>query len=111
MGLKVECPQCKYRNGPKAKTCKCGVALSKFSGRAWWIEYYQEGQRKRERIGPNKGAAEQRLREVLSARAEGRHIKKSPDIKTTFKDLAHWYLDLAEVKAKRSYLRDPVSYT
>ena len=109
MGLKVECPQCKYRNGPKAKTCKCGVALSKFSGRAWWIEYYQEGQRKRERIGPNKAAAEQRLREVLSARAEGRHIKKSPDIKTTFMDLAHWYLDLAEVKAKRSYVRDQYS--
>jgi hypothetical protein len=66
------------------------------------IEYYQEGQRKRERLGPNKGAAEQRLREVLSGRAEGRHIKKSPDIKKTLKDLTHWYLDLAEVKAKRS---------
>ena len=33
MGLQLECPQCKYRNSPKAKTCKCGAALSKFSGR------------------------------------------------------------------------------
>jgi integrase len=105
MGLKLECPQCKYRNSPKAKTCKCGVALSKFSGRVWWIEYYQEGRRIRERIGPNKGA-EQRLREVLSARAEGRHIKKSPDAQTLFKALAAWYLELPEVKAKRSYGRD-----
>jgi integrase len=109
MGLKLECPQCKNRNSPKAKTCKCGVALSKFSGRVWWIEYYQEGRRFRERIGPNKAAAEQRLREVLSARAEGRHIKKSPDLKTTFRDLAQWYLELAEVRAKRSYSRDQYS--
>jgi integrase len=106
MGLKVECPQCKYRNGPEAKTCKCGVALSKFSGRVWWIEFYQEGQRKRERIGPNKAAAKQRLRELLSARAEGRYIKKNPDAKTAFRELATWYLDLVEVKAKRSYDRD-----
>jgi hypothetical protein len=47
-----------------------------------------EGRRKRERIGPNKAAAEQRLREVLSAIAEGRYIKKSPDVKTRFRDLA-----------------------
>jgi hypothetical protein len=46
---------------------------------------------------------------VSKRRAEGRHIKKSPDIKTTFKDLAHWYLDLAVVKAKRSYVRDQYS--
>ncbi len=30
----------------------------------------------------------------MSARAEGRYIKKSPDILTHFKDLAQWYLDL-----------------
>jgi hypothetical protein len=106
MGLLVECPECKKRNSQKAKTCKCGFALAKFSGRVWWIEWYQEGQRKRERIGPNKGAAEQRLREILSARTEGRHIHKSPDTCTTFKELSKWYLGLAEVKAKRSFDRD-----
>jgi len=77
MGLLVECPECKKRNSQKAKTCKCGFALAKFSGRVWWIEWYQDGQRKRERIGPNKSAAEQRLREVLTARTEGRYIKKA----------------------------------
>ena len=60
----------------------------------------------RERIGPNKAAAEQRYREVMSARTEGRYIKKSPDATTLFKDLAAWYLDLPEVKAKRSYNKD-----
>ncbi len=77
----------------------------RFSGRVWWIEWYQDGQRKRERIGPNKVAAEQRLK-VLTARAEGRYIKKSPEARVRFKDLAAWYLDLPEVKAKRSYRRD-----
>ncbi|MBW1985965.1 MAG: tyrosine-type recombinase/integrase [Deltaproteobacteria bacterium] len=106
MGLLVECPECKKRNSQKVKVCKCGFALAKYSGRVYWIEWYQDGYRKRERIGPNKEAAEQRLREVLSARAEGRHIKKSPDIRTKFQDLAQWYLNLPEVQAKKTYRRD-----
>jgi integrase len=107
MGLLIECPDCKRRNSQKAKVCTCGFALAKFSGRVWWIEYYdQEKRLRRERIGPNKAAAEHRLREVLSAKAEERHIKKNPEAKTTFKALAQWYLELPEVKAKRSYDRD-----
>jgi integrase len=106
MGLLVECPECKARNSAKVKACKCGFALAKFSGRVYWIEYYQAGQRLRERIGPNKESAEQRLREVKSAITEGRYIQKSPDARTLFKTLAAWYLELPEVKAKRSYDRD-----
>jgi integrase len=106
MGLLIECPECKRRNSQKAKNCKCGFALAKFSGKVYWIDYLVDGYRKRERIGPNKEAAEQRYREVLSARTEGRYIQKNPDTKTTFKELSRWYLELAEVKAKRSYDRD-----
>jgi integrase len=115
VGLLVECPECKKRNSPKAKVCtgkkkngnSCKFALAKFSGRVWWIEYYDHDKRlRRERVGPNKAAAEQRLREVLSARTEGRFIKKNPDAQRRFKDIAAWYLDLPEVKAKKSYDRD-----
>jgi hypothetical protein len=60
MGLLVECPACKKRNSSRVKTCKCGFALAKFSGRTYWIDYLIEGQRRRERIGPNKQAAEHR---------------------------------------------------
>jgi integrase len=110
MGLLIECPECKRRNSQKEKACKkCNFALAKFSGRVYWIEWYQDGYRRRERIGPNKTAAEQRLREALSARTEGRHIKKSPDARTPFKYLASWYLQLPEVKAKRSYDRDQLT--
>ncbi|MHB8069055.1 MAG: tyrosine-type recombinase/integrase [Desulfobaccales bacterium] len=107
MALLVECPECKKRNSQKAKNCKCGFALAKHPGRVWWIEYYDlEMRLRRERIGPSKAAAEQRLREVLKARTEGRYITKCQDTRTLFKNLAQWYLDLPEVKAKRSYDRD-----
>ena len=128
-GELVECSQCNKRYSPKAKICPecktqnnlqaknllrkneervpCGFNLGKFPGRVWWIEYYDHAKRlRRERIGPNKAAAEHRLREVLSERTEGRHIKKSPDALTLFKNLAIWYLNLSEVQTKRSYKRD-----
>jgi integrase len=66
----------------------------------------ESGQRKRERIGPNKSAADQRRGEVLTARIEGRYINKNPDTHTRFKTLAAWYLELPEVKAQGSYSRD-----
>jgi integrase len=88
---------------------KCGAALTKFSGKSYWIEYYLEGRRKRERIGPNKRAAEARLQKVLAARAEGRALDIKKDRNVRFDQLVEWYLDLPEVKAKRSYDRDVMS--
>ena len=104
----VQCPECKRRNGGKEKACKkCGFNLAKFSRRVYWIEYRDQDNRlRRERIGSNKLAAEHRLRDVESALVEGRYIKKSPDACTLFNALANWYLELPEVKAKRSYDRD-----
>jgi len=45
--LPGECPECKKRNSHKAKACKCGFALAKFSGRVYWIDYLVHGQRRR----------------------------------------------------------------
>jgi integrase len=103
------CPECKEPKSLKGKSCICGLNLAKAKGKVYWIEWYQDGHRRRERIGPSKEAAEQRLREVLTARTEGRHIKKRPDTKTSFKELTDWYLNLPEVKAKDSYQRDQYS--
>jgi len=88
-----ECPSCKFK-------------LRKAPGKVYWIEYYINGKRKRERIGPNKAAAEQRLREVLKLRTEERYIDKDPAARLTLGELCKWYLDLPEVKAKDSYDRD-----
>lgn len=117
MGLLVECPnpECGKLNGQRAlakaeaegrqklDSCiNCGKLFnSHLKGRVYWIEYYEQNKRlKRERIGSNKAAAGQRLREVLKARAEGRYIRKSPDIKTTIKDLVEGYMKSPKPKIR-----------
>ncbi len=124
MALLQECPRCKVKLSfryqaevkevdevkkieiERSECPKCGFKLRKASGKAYWIEYYINGRRKRERIGPNKEAAEQRLREVLKLRTEERYIDKDPAARLTLGELCKWYLDLPEVKAKDSYDRD-----
>jgi integrase len=124
MALLQECPRCKkklsfkyqgeLKEGEGVKKVSkvrdncpsCGCKLQKAAGKVFWIEYYVNGKRKRERIGPNKSAAEQRLREVLNLRTEERYIDKDPAARMTLTELCKWYLDLPEVKAKDSYNRD-----
>jgi integrase len=103
MGILVECPMCKIRGGLKRKLCKCGHNVQKAGSKNYWIEYYLVGKRTRERIGMSKQAAENRLREVKTAKAEGRHINKNKNVAITLGQLRDWYLDLSEVKQKRSY--------
>ena len=107
MALLQECPQCRKRYTMKRKTCTCGFRFEKASGKVYWIEYYLDGRKRRERMGTNKAAAEHRLREVLSRRAEGRVVKKIKD--PTFDELKKWYLDLPQIKNKKSYDRDILS--
>ena len=64
MALLIECPNCKNRNSLKNLICKCGKKIRKESNKCYWIEYYIDGQRKRERIGHSKLAAENRLEEA-----------------------------------------------
>jgi integrase len=124
MALLQECPRCKEKlsfkyqvevrereevkkiEKERSECPRCGFKLRKASGKAYWIEYYINGRRKRERIGPNKEAAEQRLREVLKLRTEERFIDKDPAARLTLGGLCKWYLELPEVKAKDSYSRD-----
>jgi integrase len=123
MALLQECPRCKMKlslkcqiqvkEGDKTKKTQerkdcpsCGFKLRKASGKAYWIEYYINGRRKRERIGPNKQAAEQRLREVLKLRTEEKYIDKDPAARLTLVALCKWYLELPEVKAKETKIKD-----
>ena len=109
MAILQECPKCRKRLSITKKECPCGFSLGKASGKVYWIEYYLNCHRKRERIGTNKAAAENRLREVLTKRAEGRYINKAKDLRLTFDDLAMWYLQLPQILAKSSYDRDSLS--
>ena len=103
MGILVECPACRKRGGLKRKICECGRNVQKANSKNYWIDYYWEGKRTRERIGRSKQAAENRLREVQTAKAEGRHIKKNKNETVTIGALRDWYLDLSEVKQRRSF--------
>jgi len=107
VALLQECPRCKKRYSIHRKVCTCGFRFEKASGKVYWIEYYLDGRKRRERIGTNKAAAEYRLREVLSRRAEGRVVKKIKD--PLFDELKKWYLDLPQIKNKKSYDRDILS--
>jgi integrase len=104
--LIVECPKCRYRNSVKNAKCKCGFHLKKQSGKLYWIDYYMNGIRKRERIGRSKEAAENRLREVETQIAEDRYIEKDKNAKMTIDGICKWYLVLEDIKAKKSYRRD-----
>ena len=103
MGILVECPACKIRGGLKRKLWKCGYNVQKADSKNYWIEYYLEGKRTRERIGRSKQAAENRIREIQTAKAEGRHINKNKNSLVNLGNLRDWYLDLPEVMQKRSF--------
>lgn len=124
MAILIECPKCRKRHGEKEKkvsldesstsvslvprqNCTCGFGLGKAGAKVYWIEYYLKGSRRRERIGPSRTAAEHRLREVLSLRTENRYIRRAK--KQKFSDLADWYLNQPNIKARRSHERDEFS--
>ena len=103
MGILVECPNCKMRISLSRKVCKCGNKVQKADSKNYWIEYYLNGKRTRDRIGRSKKAAENRFREIQTAKAEGRHINKNKNSLVNLGNLRDWYLDLPEVMQKRSF--------
>ena len=105
MGLLIECPVCRKRIGIKKGICTCGKNVRKDSGKCYWIEYYLDGSRVRERIGFSKLAAENRFREVQTAKAEKRNIRTNLNAVVTLQSIASWYLQLDEVIELSSFER------
>ena len=76
----------------------------------YWIDYYVNGHRKRERIGADKRLAETVLRKRKVEIAEGRFLEKQRPVTTTFEELADAYLVYArDQQQKRSWKRDRTS--
>ena len=118
MGLQVECPQCGYRNPEGVAECqgtfrfgkrkgqKCGFSrLKKAAGKIYWVDYRENGKRKRERIGPSKAAAEARELDIQKALTEKRHIERDKNATVTLEHLFDWFLNLQEVRSLDSYPR------
>lgn len=102
MGLLVECPRCRHRQGDDSIPCKkCGALLKKFSHKVYWIEYRNgERRRRRERIGPNKSLTETVYHKRLVQRAEGRLLDKKKVSKDKISDLVKQYEEWSKVNNK-----------
>ena len=68
----------------------------------WWIDYYVNGRRKRERIGPDKKLAEVVLKQRQAEIAARKGLDKRTVPRRTFLDLAALSLDRAQVN-RRGY--------
>jgi integrase len=78
----------------------------------YWIDYYVNGRRKRERIGPDKRLAETVHRKRKVEIAEGKYLDRQRPITTTFDDLTKAYISYArDQQQKRSWTRDRTSIT
>src|SRR6266542_5815861 len=63
----------------------------------YWIDYYVEGHRKRERIGPDKRLADTVLRKRKVEIAEGKFLDKRKVPRCSFNELGDLYLEWAKV--------------
>ncbi|MCK4858078.1 MAG: site-specific integrase [candidate division Zixibacteria bacterium] len=83
------------------------MALFK-KGRTWYVDYYVDGKRKREAVGPNRKMAEKILMKRKTQIAENKYLDVVKKPKTTFDELAKIYMDYAKTN-KLSWTRDQLS--
>lgn len=71
---------------------RCGQGLK--PDPAWWIEYYFEGRRKREKIGPSRVLADQVLAKRRVEIVENKYLDIRKEPKIRFEDFADEYLEV-----------------
>jgi hypothetical protein len=92
------------QNKPKPKLPK-GIFYDRG---AYWLQYLVNGQRFRDRIGPNLRETEAVLRKRRAAIRENRFFEKRQSVTTTFDELSAAYLLYAR-QNKRSWAREATS--
>jgi len=75
-------------------------------GENWHIDYYYQGKRKREKIGPSKNLAEIILKKRKVEIAEGKFLDIKKEEKVKFEELAQMYLELHAKPNKRTWHSD-----
>ena len=75
----------------------------------WWIDYYFQGRRKREKIGPNKREAETVLGKRKAQIREGKFFDIRRNEKIKFEDFTKMYLESYSKPNKKSWQRDEAS--
>lgn len=76
--------------------------------KAWFIDYYQGGKRRRESIGPSKKQAELVLKKRMIEIAEGKFLDVKKEEKIKFEEFANTFLELHSKlnKKNRVFVRD-----
>jgi len=78
-------------------------------GTNWYIDYYVQGRRKREKIGPSKAQARVVLQKRKVQIAEGKFLDVHRYEKIKFEDMARTYLEAYSRPNKKSSRRDSIS--
>ena len=79
-----------------------------FRQKAYWIDYYVNGRRKREKVGSSKSLAKAALRKRLTQVAEGKFLDIKKEAKILFRDFAAEYLEVYAKHNKRSWKNSDV---
>jgi len=74
----------------------------------WYIDYYVQGRRKREKIGTSKTLAENVLRKRKVEIAENKHLDIRREYKIKFEDFANDYLELYAKPNNKSWAKSDV---
>jgi len=72
-------------------------------GEDWWVDYYANGRRRREKVGPSKKLAQNVLRKRKVQVAENKFLDIKKEQRIKFKDLADRYLETYAKPNKRSW--------
>jgi integrase len=75
-------------------------------GENWYIDYYVNGRRKREKVGPSKKLAETVLKKRKVEIAEGKFLDIKKEHKVKFEELVSMYLELHAKPNKKSWRSD-----
>lgn len=108
---RVNCPGCKksynlYKKDERKKKISCKRCTCTFivnSEKNYYIEYYINKRRIRERVGVSRSLAEHALAKVKLEIAQGRFIDKKKEIKTIFDDFVQEYLELYSKHNNKSW--------
>lgn len=106
---RIYCDACKkehnvHNDNLKEISClRCGRLIPLKNQKNYFIEYYAENRRKREKIGPSRSLAETVLQKRLVEVAENKHLDVKKNIKIRFEEFSEQFLELYSKPNNKSW--------
>jgi integrase len=108
---RIYCDACKkehnvHNDNLKEISClRCKHPISIKNQKNYFIEYYADGRRKREKIGSSRSLAETVLQKRLVEVAENKHLDVKKNIKIRFEEFADQFLELYSKPNNKSWMK------